>query len=83
MTSSQVDTFSSENSYCQNEIIEILIEKLEVIQSQVEDENISVKKHFCLCSKALGLIEFYMDLYSYVPDRLREISDCIADSFFS
>ena len=75
--------FIYQKSITQKEFVNVLIQRLEVIQSQVEDEKISVRKHFSLVSKALAQIELYQELFGSLPDELACLSNFISDSYFN
>lgn len=70
-------------SLSKEEFTSVIIQRLEVIQSQVEDEKISVRKHFSIVSKAMGHIEIYQDLFGSLPESITCLSNCISESYFS
>lgn len=81
-------TNSTRVTISEKEITTLFIEQLEIIASQIDDEKISVKRHFSLVSKAMALTEMYQTLcenffYMKAPVRISELSRSISESYFN
>lgn len=82
------ETNSTRVTISEKEITTLFIEQLETIQSQIDGEKMSVKRHFSLVSKAMALTEMYEMLceeyfYMEVPARISELSRSISESYFN
>lgn len=81
-------TKSTRVTISEKEITTLFIEQLEIIASQIDDEKISVKRHFSLVSKAMALTEMYQTIcenffYMKAPVRISELSRSISESYFN